>query len=101
MGPIGGPDLAAALGVTLRHLYQDIAVLRAVGVEVVNEPGRGYVLPPDVRLPPAALADPAQETPTDGSFTEPARPAERGPADGSPAELVFYTHPLSRGGIVH
>ncbi|MBB3331654.1 glutathione S-transferase [Halomonas campaniensis] len=80
-GPIGGPELAAALDVSLRHLYQDIAVLRAVGVEVVNEPGRGYVLPPEVRLPPAALAEPA-------------------PADG-PAALVFYTNPLSRGGIVH
>ncbi|WP_254277210.1 glutathione S-transferase N-terminal domain-containing protein [Halomonas sp. 3H] len=91
-GPIGGPELAAALGVTLRHLYQDIAVLRAVGVEVVNEPGRGYVLPPEVRLPPAALAEPA---PADGA------PAERGPADGSPAQLTFYTNPLSRGGIVH
>jgi len=91
-GPIGGPELAAALDVSLRHLYQDIAVLRAVGVEVVNEPGRGYVLPPEVKLPPAALAEPA---PADGA------PAERGPADGSPAELVFYTNPLSRGGIVH
>ncbi|MGJ7460694.1 HTH domain-containing protein [Halomonas sp. MA07-2] len=89
--PIGGPDLAAALGVTLRSLYQDIAVLRAVGVEVVNEPGRGYVLPPEVRLPPAALAEPTQETLADGSVTEPARPAD----------LVFYTNPLSRGGIVH
>lgn len=91
-GPIAGPELAATLGVTLRSLYQDIAVLRAVGVEVVNEPGQGYVLPPEVRLPPEALTEPA---PADAS------PAERGPADGSPAELTFYTHPLSRGGIVH
>ncbi|MCA1769300.1 MAG: glutathione S-transferase N-terminal domain-containing protein [Halomonas sp.] len=89
-GPIGGPDLAAALGVTLRSLYQDIAVLRAVGVEVINEPGQGYVLPPEVRLPPAALAEPDS--------------AERARADATlnePDELVFYTHPLSRGGIVH
>lgn len=84
-GPIGGPELAAALDVSLRHLYQDIAVLRAVGVEVVNEPGRGYVLPPEVKLPPAALAEPA---PADGVTEE-------------PAQLVFYTNPLSRGGIVH
>ena len=81
-GPIGGPELARSLGITLRTLYQDIAVLRAVGVEVVNEPGSGYVLPPEVKLPPAALAEPA-------------------PADGSPAQLTFYTNPLSRGGIVH
>lgn len=94
-GPIGGPELARTLGVTLRHLYQDIAVLRAVGVEVVNEPGRGYMLPPEVKLPPAALAEPALAAGTPGD------PAERGPADGSPSELTFYTHPLSRGGIVH
>lgn len=79
-GPIGGPELAEMLGITLRTLYQDIAVLRAVGVEVVSEPGQGYVLPPDVPLPPPAL---------------------REPAAAQPAELVFYTHPLSRGGIVH
>ncbi|WP_416137295.1 HTH domain-containing protein [Halomonas sp. HK25] len=95
-GPITGPDLAEALGVTLRSLYQDIAVLRAVGVEVVNDPGRGYLLPPEVRLPPAALTEPDQETPADDSPIEPVQPA-----DGSPAQLVFYTHPLSRGGIAH
>ncbi|MEQ6917139.1 glutathione S-transferase N-terminal domain-containing protein [Halomonas aquatica] len=78
--PIGGPELAEMLGITLRTLYRDIATLRAVGVEVVNEPGQGYVLPPDVALPPAALAEPA--------------PRE-------PSELIFYTNPLSRGGIVH
>ncbi|WP_302138917.1 glutathione S-transferase N-terminal domain-containing protein [Halomonas alkalicola] len=91
-GPIGGPELARALGVTLRHLYQDIAVLRAVGVEVVNEPGRGYVLPPEVKLPPAALAEPAPAAGAAG---------EHGPDDRSPAPLIFYTNPLSRGGIVH
>ncbi|MDI5921051.1 HTH domain-containing protein [Halomonas sp. LR5S13] len=79
-GPIGGPELAERLGITLRTLYQDIAALRAVGVEVVNAPGQGYVLPPEVVLPPAALAEPV--------------PRE-------PAELTFYTNPLSRGGIVH
>jgi glutathione S-transferase len=97
-GPIGGPDLATALGISLRSLYQDIAVLRAVGVEVVNEPGRGYVLPPEVRLPPAALAEPApaEPAPADGSPVESAQSAV-----GRPAELTFYSHPLSRGGIVH
>ncbi len=78
--PIGGPELAGRLGIPLRTLYQDIAALRAVGVEVVNVPNQGYVLPPEVTLPPTALAEPA--------------PRE-------PAELIFYTHPLSRGGIVH
>ncbi|MGM0694963.1 MAG: HTH domain-containing protein [Pseudomonadota bacterium] len=79
-GPIGGAELAERLGITLRTLYQDVAALRAVGVEVVNAPGQGYMLPPEVVLPPAALAEPA--------------PRE-------PAELTFYTNPLSRGGIVH
>ncbi|WP_089711325.1 glutathione S-transferase N-terminal domain-containing protein [Halomonas daqiaonensis] len=79
-GPIGGPELAERLGITLRILYQDIATLRAVGVEVVNTPGQGYVLPPEIALPPAALAE---------------------PAPWEPAEITFYTHPLSRGGIVH
>ncbi|MFG6175850.1 HTH domain-containing protein [Halomonas sp. THAF12] len=79
-GPLGGQELAEALGVPLRTLYQDIAVLRAVGVEIVSEPGQGYVLPTDVPLPPPALRAPGVEP---------------------SAELVFYTNPLSRGGIVH
>ncbi|MGM0982504.1 MAG: glutathione S-transferase N-terminal domain-containing protein [Pseudomonadota bacterium] len=79
-GPIGGPELAERLGIGLRALYQDIAALRAVGIEVVNTPGQGYVLPPEVTLPPVALAEPAVR---------------------EPAEITFYTHPLSRGGIVH
>lgn len=78
--PISGADLAEALGIPLSALYKDIAVLRAVGVEIVSEPGQGYVLPLSVQLPPAALCEPD---------------AERSD------ELVFYTHPLSRGGIVH
>ncbi|CAM3467360.1 glutathione S-transferase N-terminal domain-containing protein [Halomonas lysinitropha] len=78
--PIGGPELAESLGIGLRALYQDIAALRAVGIEVVNTPGQGYVLPPEVTLPPVALAEPAAR---------------------EPAEITFYTHPLSRGGIVH
>lgn len=78
--PMPGPELAEALGISLRTLYQEIAVLRAVGIEVVNEPGQGYLLPPEVRLPPAALAEPVTK---------------------EPAELTFFTNPLSRGGIVH
>ncbi|WP_016853561.1 HTH domain-containing protein [Halomonas smyrnensis] len=90
--PMPGPALAEALGCSLRTLYQEIAVLRAVGIEVVNEPGQGYVLPPEVTLPPPALAEPEAAGQGDGALPEPA------PA---PAELVFYTNPLSRGGIVH
>ncbi|MGY4877285.1 glutathione S-transferase N-terminal domain-containing protein [Vreelandella aquamarina] len=78
--PVSGSDLAGALGIPLSALYKDIAVLRAVGVEVVSEPGKGYLLPSDVPLPPPAL---------------------REPASVPSADLVFYTNPLSRGGIVH
>ena len=88
--PMPGPALAEALGVSLRTLYQEVAVLRAVGIEVVNTPGEGYVLPPEVTLPPPALAEPD----VTGS-------AEDASAETTPAELVFYTNPLSRGGIVH
>ncbi|RUR26660.1 HTH domain-containing protein [Vreelandella andesensis] len=78
--PVSGADLAEALGIPLSALYKDIAVLRAVGVEIISEPGQGYVLPPSVQLPPPALSEPAV---------------------AQSAELIFYTHPLSRGGIVH
>ncbi len=54
--PISGADLAEALGIPLSVLYKDIAVLRAVGVEIVSEPGQGYVLPPSAQLPPQRLA---------------------------------------------
>ncbi|MDY7115347.1 glutathione S-transferase N-terminal domain-containing protein [Halomonas sp. SSL-5] len=88
--PMPGPALAEALGISLRTLYQEIAVLRAVGIEVVNQPGEGYVLPPEVTLPPPALAEPEATGQGEGVT-----------AQAVPAELVFYTNPLSRGGIVH
>ncbi len=88
--PMPGPELAEALGISLRTLYQEIAVLRAVGIEVVNQPGEGYVLPPEVTLPPLALGEPEGSQHTEGASPE-----------AAPAELVFYTNPLSRGGIVH
>ncbi|RTR05255.1 HTH domain-containing protein [Halomonas nitroreducens] len=139
-GRISGPDLAEALGISLRSLYQDIAVLRAVGVEIASEPGVGYVLAPGIMLPPLSLTAAQFDalalglSRVRGDVTEPlARPAaevlERvsealpeafgegvarsgrqeeaqaaGPraiADTRQRDLVFYTNPLSRGGIVH
>ena len=46
--PVSGSDLAGALDISLSALYKDIAALRAVGVEVVSEPGKGYSLPPGI-----------------------------------------------------
>ncbi|APE31899.1 transcriptional regulator [Halomonas aestuarii] len=139
-GRISGPDLAEALGISLRSLYQDIAALRAVGVEIANEPGVGYVLAPGVLVPPLNLTEAQFDAlalglgrvrddvtaPLSSSAGEvlgrvsEAMPHEFGeglarigleekpPADVPPAdvdtrprELVFYTNPLSRGGIVH
>ncbi|MDR9439097.1 MAG: HTH domain-containing protein [Halomonas sp.] len=56
-GPIDVPEPAEWLGITLRTLYQDIAALRAMGGEVVNAPGQGNVLPPEVAPPPTARGD--------------------------------------------
>ena len=50
--PIAGADLAAALGVSIRTLYRDIATLQAQGADVLGEPGLGYVLRPGFTLPP-------------------------------------------------
>ncbi|UYG06331.1 HTH domain-containing protein [Halomonas sp. M4R1S46] len=139
-GRISGPDLAEALGISLRSLYQDIAVLRAVGVEIASEPGVGYVLAPGIMLPPLSLteaqfdalalglsrvrddatgplASPAGEVLERVSEALPEELGEglarigreeesradepRATAEPHPRDLIFYTNPLSRGGIVH
>jgi len=50
--PVSGAELAAALGVSLRTLYRDIASLRGQGARIEGEPGVGYVLRPGFMLPP-------------------------------------------------
>ena len=50
--PVTGDALAAELGISLRTLYRDIAVLRAQGAHIEGEPGLGYVLKPGFLLPP-------------------------------------------------
>lgn len=55
--PAAGTLLAAALGISLRTLYRDIAALRAQGAMVEGEPGLGYVLRPGYMLPPLMLTD--------------------------------------------
>ena len=50
--PVGGAALAAALGISLRTLYRDIATLQAQGADINGAPGLGYVLRPGFTLPP-------------------------------------------------
>jgi predicted DNA-binding transcriptional regulator YafY len=50
--PITGPALAVELGVSLRTLYRDVALLRGQGARVDGEPGLGYLLRPGFMLPP-------------------------------------------------
>lgn len=55
--PVPGAALAARLGVSLRTLYRDIAVLQDLGARIAGEPGLGYVLRPGFTLPPLAFTD--------------------------------------------
>ena len=50
--PVRGADLAAELGVSLRTLYRDIAVLQGQGVPVEGAAGLGYALGSGFSLPP-------------------------------------------------
>ena len=50
--PVSGALLAERLGVSLRTLYRDIAVLREQGADVAGDAGVGYQLRPGFLLPP-------------------------------------------------
>jgi predicted DNA-binding transcriptional regulator YafY len=50
--PVGGPALAAELGISIRTLYRDIVTLQGQGADIRGEPGVGYVLRPGFTLPP-------------------------------------------------
>lgn len=50
--PVGGAELAQALGISLRTLYRDVATLQAQGAHVDGAPGLGYVLREGFALPP-------------------------------------------------
>ena len=50
--PVSGQTLARELGVSIRTLYRDIAMLQAQGAGIEGEPGVGYVLRPGFLLPP-------------------------------------------------
>ncbi len=55
--PVAGATLADALGVSLRTLYRDIAVLQAQGAHIEGAPGLGYVLKPGFMLPPLMFSE--------------------------------------------
>ena len=149
-GPVSGTTLAETLGISLRTLYQDIAVLKAVGADIEHVPGTGYTLAPGVLLPALMLTDEQLDAlslglvkvqDAEGPLAAPAaqlrdkvadalpdeqaqrltglksdqgsaglaeaNPVSEGPwgsdrgEETATGELVFYTHPLSRGSIVH
>jgi predicted DNA-binding transcriptional regulator YafY len=50
--PVSGQELATELGISVRTLYRDIALLQTQGADIRGEPGLGYVLHPGFTLPP-------------------------------------------------
>jgi predicted DNA-binding transcriptional regulator YafY len=50
--PVSGAGLAAALGISIRTLYRDIASLQARGASIDGAPGLGYVLRAGFVVPP-------------------------------------------------
>lgn len=50
--PVTGEMLAGQLGISLRTLYRDIAMLQQQGAHIEGEAGVGYVLRPGFMLPP-------------------------------------------------
>ncbi|AOB32676.1 DNA-binding protein [Bordetella sp. H567] len=55
--PVSGAQLAGQLGISLRTLYRDIAVLQAQGAHIEGEAGLGYVLRPGFLLPPLMFSE--------------------------------------------
>jgi predicted DNA-binding transcriptional regulator YafY len=55
--PVSGAQLAAQLGVSLRTLYRDIALLQHQGAHIEGEAGVGYVLRPGFMLPPLMFSE--------------------------------------------
>jgi len=55
--PVSGHVLAEELGVSIRTLYRDIAILNQQGADIDGEPGLGYVLRPGFMLPPLMFSE--------------------------------------------
>lgn len=52
-----GHILANELGVSIRTLYRDIAILRSQGAQIEGEAGIGYVLKPSFFIPPMMFTE--------------------------------------------
>lgn len=59
--PVPGHVLAAALGVSLRTLCRDIAILGAQGTPILGEPGQGYLLRSEALRAPLQFTGPELE----------------------------------------
>jgi predicted DNA-binding transcriptional regulator YafY len=55
--PVSGSLLAGQLGISLRTLYRDIALLQQQGAHIEGEAGVGYVLRPGFMLPPLMFSE--------------------------------------------
>jgi predicted DNA-binding transcriptional regulator YafY len=55
--PVSGALLAGQLGISLRTLYRDIALLQQQGAHIEGEAGVGYVLRPGFLLPPLMFSE--------------------------------------------
>lgn len=55
--PMRAQDIAAAVEVSIRTIYRDIATLQAMQTPIVGEPGVGYVMRKGYDLPPINLDD--------------------------------------------
>lgn len=55
--PVSGAFLACELGISLRTLYRDIAILQAQGAQIEGEAGVGYLLRPGFMLPPLMFSE--------------------------------------------
>lgn len=54
---VSGHVLAQELGISIRTLYRDIAILRSQGAEIEGEVGVGYVLKPSFFIPPMMFTE--------------------------------------------
>jgi len=55
--PVSAAALADELGISVRTLYRDIALLQAQGADIAGAPGIGYQLRPGFLLPPLMFSE--------------------------------------------
>ena len=55
--PVSGHFLAQELGISIRTLYRDIAILRSQGAQIEGEVGVGYILKPSFFMPPMMFTE--------------------------------------------